>query len=125
MANEILKDELLSEEELDKVAGGTIAQTVKDTQLLHALGLMDRAYTASEIQSDPSAVEVEINGAIHLVMGGNHHFYEVGVNANSDNTYELNYIEENEPTQYFSRAGFLRSVCNAAGQPNFDISKYL
>ena len=125
MANEILKEELMNEEQLEAVVGGTIAQTVKDTQLLHALGLLDREYTASEIQNNPVAVEWAINGAIHLVMGGNHHFYEVGVNANSDNTYELNYIEENEPTQYFSRAGFLRSVCNAAGQPNFDISKYL
>ena len=53
MAEEkILKDDLLSEEELDKVAGGTIAETVKDTQFLHALGLLDRAYTASEIQSN-------------------------------------------------------------------------
>ena len=39
MAKEILKDEILSDEELEQVAGGTIAETVKDTQFLHALGL--------------------------------------------------------------------------------------
>lgn len=30
MANEILKDELLTEEQLDQVAGGTLAQTADD-----------------------------------------------------------------------------------------------
>lgn len=117
--------EKLSDEQLDWVSGGTIAETVKDTQFLHALGLLDRAYTASEVQSDPFAVQRKIDGAIHLVMGGNHHFYGVGVNTNSANTYELNYIEENEPTQYYTREGFLNLVCSAAGQPGFDVSKYL
>ena len=40
MANEILKDEIMSEEELDNVAGGTAAEMAKDTAFFHAVGLI-------------------------------------------------------------------------------------
>lgn len=35
MANEILKDEILKDEELDNVAGGTLAQTANDINRFH------------------------------------------------------------------------------------------
>ena len=38
MANEILKDEVLSEEELDKVAGGSVRQVASDSQFLRDSG---------------------------------------------------------------------------------------
>lgn len=41
MANEILKDEILSEEELDQVAGGTIAQVASDSQFLRDSGAVN------------------------------------------------------------------------------------
>ena len=37
----ILNEEVLSEEELEGVAGGSLSAMVKDTKFLHALGLMD------------------------------------------------------------------------------------
>ena len=40
MANEILKDEILSEEELDNVAGGTIVETASDGQFLRDCGVV-------------------------------------------------------------------------------------
>ena len=39
MANEILKDEMMNEEELDKVAGGTYRQIASDSQFLRDSGL--------------------------------------------------------------------------------------
>ena len=44
MAKEILKDEILSDEELDQVAGGTIGETAGDSQILYDYGLMDNHY---------------------------------------------------------------------------------
>ena len=40
MANEILKEELLSEDQLEGVAGGTIREIVKDTDFMQAIGLL-------------------------------------------------------------------------------------
>ena len=40
MANEILKEELLSEDQLEGVAGGTSREIQKDTDFMQAIGLM-------------------------------------------------------------------------------------
>lgn len=42
MANEILKDEQLTEEQLDGVAGGTAAETDKDIAFLQDIGLFPK-----------------------------------------------------------------------------------
>ena len=42
MANEILKDEQLTEEQLDGVAGGTVAETDKDIAFLQDIGLFPK-----------------------------------------------------------------------------------
>ena len=41
-------DEMLNEDELDKVTGGTIAETVADSFALYRRGLTDKAYVGSE-----------------------------------------------------------------------------
>ena len=122
MAKEILKDEMLSDEELDNVAGGTTAETVKDTQFLHALGLLDKSYTAAECKKDPNQVLMAIDSAVYKVTG-NHWGYAVGANANSANTYS--YYANGEDTKQLTREQFLSNICNLAGKPNFDYTPYL
>ena len=39
--NKILDNEKLSDEELDQIAGGTYAETARDTKFLYEYGLMD------------------------------------------------------------------------------------
>lgn len=122
MANEIKKDEILSEEELEQVAGGTIAETVKDTQFLHALGLMDRSYTAADCKNNFTAISNEIDDAIfHLV--GNHSGYYTNPSKDSANTYHFR--SEGEETQNLTREQFLQRICYAAGKGNFDYKPYL
>ena len=41
-------DEMLSEKDLDKVTGGTIAETVADSFALYRRGLTDKVYAGSE-----------------------------------------------------------------------------
>jgi len=47
MANENLKDEMLDEEELDAVTGGTIAETAADSFDLYRRGLVEDPYVGS------------------------------------------------------------------------------
>ena len=120
MAEEkILKDEVLSEEELDKVSGGTIEQAVKDTQFLHALGILDREYTASEIQSNPKAVESAIHWAMNDTKQGLWLEFELDLNGN--NRYR-NRAWENPNCP---RDVMLKMIAEAEGKPDFDVSKYL
>lgn len=57
MTNEILKDEILKDAELEHIAGGNRQQLVLDTQLFKAMGYMEQAYTLSEI-NDSNANEI-------------------------------------------------------------------
>lgn len=59
----IFEEELLSDEELENVAGGTLNEMVKDSKFLHALGLMDRAYSAKEIKDNKTGISTLINEA--------------------------------------------------------------
>ena len=43
-----IADEMLSEEDLDKITGGTIAETAADSFALYRRGLTDKAYVGSE-----------------------------------------------------------------------------
>ena len=51
MANEILKDEIISEVELDQVAGGNRDELALDTQLFNAMGERFKAYALKDITS--------------------------------------------------------------------------
>ena len=48
MANEILKEELLSEDQLEGVAGGTTREIVKDTDFMQAIGLLRQNETEKD-----------------------------------------------------------------------------
>ena len=48
MANEILKEELLSEDQLEGVAGGTSREIVKDTDFMQAIGLLRQNETEKD-----------------------------------------------------------------------------
>ena len=43
-----LQEEQLSDEELEKIAGGTVTETIYDGDLLFRFGLMDRHYSNSD-----------------------------------------------------------------------------
>ena len=48
MANEILKEELLSEDQLEGVAGGTSREIQKDTDFMQAIGLLRQDETEKD-----------------------------------------------------------------------------
>ncbi len=52
MANEILKDEIMNEEELEKVAGGNRDELSLDTKLFNAMGGRMEAYDLYQITNN-------------------------------------------------------------------------
>ena len=61
MANDILKDEILKESELDSISGGTFGDTIDDSKFLYEYGLSDdwhgNIHTWFNWKSDSSAVD--------------------------------------------------------------------
>ena len=82
MAEEkILKDEIMSDAELDNVAGGNRAELAKMTQLFSTLGYLDRSYAAAEINSgNIQEISGKVNG-IFQNLGMNMNYNDFGKNA--------------------------------------------
>ena len=123
MANEILKDEIMSEEELDNVAGGTAAEMAKDTAFFHAVGLMSKSYSADYCAANTDEVAAEIDRAAYLVLRGNHNLYLVNSSSTSANTYV--YHSNGEDDVVYTREEFYAQVCRVLGKSDFDYKKYL
>lgn len=82
MANEILKDEQLTEEQLDGVAGGTIEELDKDVTFLRDIGLMPKI--------DPNAsvsVCIDPNGIASIFADAG---VRVSYHPEGSNEYSIN-----------------------------------
>ena len=117
MAKEILKDEILTEEELDNVAGGSRGELSCDTKLLNALGVMDYFHEPGYCEKHMTEVQGDVNDALQGVdaLKG---FSVTSVDVKGANTYSINGKE-------VSRVKFYRSICNALGKPDFEYKKYI
>lgn len=123
MANEILKDEIMSEEQLENVVGGTRGQLSCDTKLLNALGVMDHFYEPYYCQTHMSEVEAEVNAALKTLGESKNGAKRFSVQANLEggNNYRVgNWANPNCP-----RSVMYKMIAEAAGQPDFDFSKFL
>jgi len=67
MANEILKEELLSEDQLEDVAGGTSREIQKDADFMQAIGLLRQNETDKDALRRAWAQE----GITVIMHGGN------------------------------------------------------
>ena len=127
MANkEILKGEMMNEEQLGKVVGGTRGELSCDTKFLYALGFMSRCYEPGYCEAHPETVEYEINAALSKVgrREGEKavaavHGFKVRANINGKNEYS------SLDSRFSDRAMFYKMVCDAAGQPDFDYSRFI
>lgn len=122
MTTEILKDEIMSNEELDNVVGGTTSELANDIKFLHALGLMDHHYDADYCSSHMGQVQNEINAAIkglrsaHGASG-----FSVSASADGANAYSVS----NWRVQGCPRDVMYKMICEGAGKPDFDYSRFL
>ena len=119
MAEEkILKDEILSDEELENVAGGTAAELAKDIKFLNALGIKTKNYSMDEIKSNAFGIGIEITNLI----GGDLTIY---ADIEYENDYRIVSCFMGEDDTYLTRAEFYKKVCEQVGKPDFDYKKYL
>lgn len=121
MTNEIFKEEIMSEEELNGVSGGTIAELVADTQFLHDIGILERSYDVKQIAEHFGLVNEIVNRALY-----NYHF---AIEAERDESTAANWGYRFEYSKYGSKATrrdvFYQKVCAAAGKPDFNYQQYL
>ena len=117
MAKEILKDEILTEEELDNVAGGSRGELSCDTKLLEAVGVMDYSYSPGYCESHMT----EVQGELNQIMAGNEKlkdFSIASVDVKGANTYKIG-------DKTVSRAKFYNSICKALDNTDVNWKHYL
>ncbi len=117
MAKEILKDEILTEEQLENVAGGTRGELSCDTKFLNALGVMDYFLEPGYCENHMTEVQGDVNEALQSVeaLKG---FSVTSVDVKGANTYSID-------GKAVSRVKFYRSICKALGKDDFEYKKYI
>ena len=85
MAKEILNGELMNEEELDEVVGGSHGELSCDTKFLYVLGIINHYYEPGYVETHMSEVANEIETA--LARRGNSHSLKIYTALNNNNTY--------------------------------------
>ena len=121
MKKEILKGEMMNDEQLDAVVGGNRGELSCDTKFLHAIGLMDHYYEPSYCGSHFLEVADEVNSALKKTGR-----YGVGItyNPNANNKYLL--VELGTGVGWYTkRAELYQVICNAIGRPDFDYRQFL
>ena len=124
MTNEILNGEMLNEEQLDKVVGGTRGELSCDTKLLHALGFMDHFYEPYYCQTHTGEVEAEVNAALAKLPGESKYGasgFSIKANLDGSNSYNVASWLNHD----CDRRSMYKMICEAAGKPDFDYKKYL
>ena len=111
----VLQDEVLSEEELEDVAGGTDDETVKDATFLYSIGILPEFSTAEKLKADRENVERAVRGT----------FADYGITVNISATGENIYRESKNGAPPITRAQAYAIVADSFGKPDFNYKKYL
>ena len=104
MTNEILKDEILSEEELEGIAGGNRDELALDTQLFNTMGNRIKAYDLDDItNTNVNGISARIT-SLYAKLG-----IEVKYNDFGASNYYIDgkWIPRNQAvTEALNRAGY-------------------
>ena len=111
--DKILKDEIMSDAELDNVAGGNRTELAKMTQLFATLGYTKRSYSAAEINSgNIGKITAEVNGI----------FNELGMNMDysnfRSNVYTAGGDASTSPTNVLTHNQAVVEAIKRAGRSN-------
>ena len=121
MTNEIINSEMLNEEQLNAVVGGTRGELSCDTKFLHALGLMDHYYEPYYVGQHWREVTAEVSAAVKKTgsLGVGITYY-----SKRDNKYLLALVDLGV-AWHKTRAEMYHAICRAVGKPRFDYKPYL
>ena len=112
------QEEIMSEEELNGVAGGTVEELVKDIKFLNAVGIKTKNYSMNDLKNNA----FDIGHEIANLIGGN---FDIWANEKFGNDYRITATSMGMDDTYLTRSEFYKKVCEQVGKPNFDYEKYL
>ena len=123
MTEEILNSELMNEEQLNEVVGGTRGELSCDTKFLYALGLMDNYHEPGYVENHVDEVAGEVSSALKKIGIDVKVFYS----SNGANGYLVTRYFPGGPAefQFTDRSAMYQIVCDAVDKPDFDYKKYL
>ena len=122
MTNEILDSELMNEEQLNAVVGGTRGELSCDTKFLYALGLMDDYHEPGYVENHVDEVAADISVAVKKIGID----VSIRYSSNGANGYQVTrYFPGGPESQFTSRSAMYKIICDAVGKPDFDYKKYL
>ena len=123
MATEKLTSELMNEEQLDAVVGGSRGELSCDTKLLYALGLMNHYYEPAYIENHAREVASEVSATLKRTLHLNVLVY---YSSNGTNKYLMTgYYPSGQRGRLTTRPFMYQIICNSAGKPGFDFTKYI
>ena len=112
MANEILKDEIMNEEELEQVAGGNRDELSLDTKLFNAMGGRMEAYDLYQITNN------NVNGIAARVSSL---YGKLGIKVEYNDFGASRYFKNNRP---ISRNDAVVAALNEAGYHDMDPKQF-
>ena len=123
MTNEIINSEMLNEEQLNAVVGGTRGELSCDTKFLHALELMDDYHDPGYVENHVEEVAGEVSSALKKIGIDVKVFYS----SNGTDGYQVTRYFPGGPAefQFTDRSAIYQIVCDAVGKPDFDYKPYL
>ena len=123
MTNEIINSELMNEEQLNAVVGGTRGELSCDTKFLHAIGLMDHFYDPGYVENHADEVAAEVRAAIQKTGDRD---VQIDYYADGKNEYYLSeFVPGGRSSQMTSRRKLYESICMSVGKPDFNYEQYL
>ena len=112
MTNEILKNEILSEEELEGIAGGNRDELALDTQLFNAMGGRIKAYDLEDITN------TNVNGIAAKITSL---YAKLGIQVKYNDFGASSYSIDGNPT---TRNKAIVEALNRAGYHDIDPSQF-
>ena len=108
MTTEILKDEILKDEELEQIAGGNRDELALDTQLFNAMGGRSKAYDLEDITNkNVNGISAKINSL----------YSKLGIQVSYNDFGASSYSIDGQPT---TRNHAIEVALNRAGYHDID-----
>ena len=121
MATKKLNSELINEEQLNEVVGGTRGELSCDTKFLYALGLLDDYHEPGYVEKHVREVIGDINSAFKKIGSS----FDLRIEYSASGNNEYRFISSSHSGRCTTRPQLYKYICEAVGKPDFDYKHYL
>ena len=107
MTNEIINSELLNEDQLDEVVGGSRGELSCDTKFLHALGLMDHYYEPYYVEKHVDEITAEVSTALKKIGSS----FDLRIEYSASGNNEYRFISSSHSGRCTTRPQLYQYIC--------------